>query len=90
MIRLNKLTDWKSGESMYIDLTTIISIYRITPSVEEGKDGPVELGGRTRVATILGEVYLVREMPDEIYTKMNPYSFLKEIFANKHIVPENT
>lgn len=66
-----KLTDWDTGESVFVNESKIDLILRIQPSVNEHQNVPTELGGRTRIQ-LDKTCILVRETPDEVMAKFTP------------------
>ena len=69
---LLRLTDWDSGESVYVRANAIALIVRLPATVHESYTGgaPTEIGGRTRINVGENDLVLVRETPDEIYAAM--------------------
>ncbi len=65
--RLTKLTDWETGEDLYIDYDAITLIQRLPPEqYDDLYDEPVELGARTKLIVEPQQIVLVREEPEEI------------------------
>lgn len=61
-----KLTDWFTGESVYVERDEIVVCRQLEASVHEYGKCPTELGARTRIDTRM-DTFLVRETPDEIF-----------------------
>lgn len=63
-----KLTDWETGEVIYVDRTQIVSCRRLNAEVHKPLwkgDVAMELGARTRVDTRT-DMLLVRETAEQV------------------------
>lgn len=72
MTKLSKLTDFETGEPLFLDLSTVVAIKRLPASVHDylNTGTPTELGGRTKIQTAYG-IHLVRESPVEVADLLN-------------------
>ncbi len=67
---LLKLTEYTSGQPLYVEERSIEAIVPMVASVTvHGGDVPAELGMRTRI-NFCDDVALVRETPDQIRAMM--------------------
>ena len=63
---LKRLTDFDTGETVYVDVSKIVSMRRLKASVLVSSYGvSMELGERTRIDTER-DTFLVRESPEEV------------------------
>ena len=65
------LTDWETGDDVYVDPAVIVGVRWLAARVYEpiiADDVPHELGGRTRIDT-KSDLLLVRETPAAILAK---------------------
>lgn len=62
-----KLTDWETGDPLYVNEKMLLSVSRLKASISHYGITPTELGARTRIV-LTGDngCFLVREMPDEV------------------------
>lgn len=60
-----RLTDWETGEAVFVNESKMDVVRRLPASVHEYVDGPKELGERTRIQ-VGNDIFLVRETPEEV------------------------
>jgi len=60
-----ELTDWETGNPVFVNPANIALIERLPASVEGNGKGPRELGERTKII-VCNHIVLVRQTPQEV------------------------